>query len=439
MLPNSLTPYGGEVESRRVKVHQRSWLFPELLKSYRFKVLYGGRGGAKSWAIAQALLHIASQKPAFIVCAREIQKSIKESVKKLLEDEIKRLGWQHLFISTLTEIVGLNGSRFSFVGLRHDPDGVKSLEGANYVWVEEAQSISSDNLETLIPTIRAAGSEIWFSFNPRAETDAVYQRFIVNKDARALCIKVNYYDNPFLPDELLQEAMLCRKLFPLRYRAIWLGEVGVTEFQMLRPDWWPRYINLAQVEARVTHKYITADTAFESGKENDYTAMQCWGAEGKKRLYLLDEIFGKWEFPELVANARKFWRKHSDAANGRQVKEFWIEKKASGHSLIQTLRREQIRARGWSPKAFDFPDNKIAGFKEMSWLVAPHPDSEYGTGDVWIPDDSIYAGGQSFIDHCAAISEDETHEYDDRGDAAKIAVSVWRKMGGGRDRSKRAA
>ncbi len=101
--------------------------------------------------------------------------------------------------------------------------------------------------------------------------------------------------------------------------------------------------------------------------------------------------------------------------------------------MIQTLRREGIKARGWLPKEFRFPDNKIAGFKEASWIIAPDPDSPDKSGDtVWLPDDSIYPEASSLIDHCAAISEDDSHEHDDRGDAMKMAVSVFRRRGGGR-------
>lgn len=431
----NVAPYSGEIASIRVKVHQRSWLFPHLLTYHRFKVLYGGRGGAKSWAIAQALLHLASQSTLFIVCAREIQKSIKDSVKKLLEDEIERLGWGHLFTSTLTDIRGLNGSRITFVGLRHDPDGIKSLEGADITWIEEAQSVSHNSLGKLIPTvIRRSHSQVWFSMNPESAADAVYERFIANKDPRAWVIKVNYYDNPFLPDGLLQEAMHCRRHFPTRYRQIWLGEVGLVERQIFRPEHWSIYASLTEVESRTTYKFITADTAFETNKENDESAFQCWGAEGNRRLYLLDEIHGRWEYPELVSNARKFWRKHSDNSYGRKVQHMYIEKKASGHSLVQTLRREQIQARGWLPKDYRFPDNKIAGFKEAAWLASPHPDSKHSTGDIWLPDSSIYPDIDSFIDQCASISEDDSHDHDDRADAMKMAVSIWRKMGGGTHR-----
>jgi len=421
-------------EAANASQFDRAWWWPELLKPRRYKSVDGGRGGAKSWGFAQALLHLGSQRKLFIVCAREIQNSLADSVKKLIEDEIERMGLGDYFRSTRDEIIGVNGTRFVFKGLLRNPDAVKSLEGCDICWVEEAQSISQESLEMLIPTVRKESSEVWFSWNEKAQLSPVGERFPLNGSPdNVFRLRVNYYDNPFLPNVLLEEAQACRILFPARYRSIWLGETGHTEFQILRPEWWPQYVDYTDVERRITYKFITGDTALETGQENDFSAFQCWGIENNKRLYMLDEIYGKWEFPELVRNARDFWNKHSDATHGRQVKDFWIEKRASGHSLIQTLRRQsgengkKIKARGWLPKQFKFPDNKIAGFKEMSWLVAPDPKSGETTGRVWLPDSEIYPHVDSFIDHCGAISEDDSHENDDRGDAAKIAVSIFRK------------
>ena len=412
----------------------RLWWFERMIQPQRYKAVDGGRGGAKSWTFAQALLHLGCQKKLLIVCAREIQNSLADSVKKLIEDEIERMGLSDHFVSTRDEIVGRNGTRILFKGLQRNPDAVKSLEGCDICWVEEAQSISDDSLEMLLPTVRRPGSEIWFSWNERALVCPVGERFPLHGSADNVTrLRVNYYDNPFLPDVLADECHFCRVNFPARYRRIWLGEAGHIEFQIIRPEWWPQYTNRAEIESRTTFKFITGDTAFETGQENDFSAFQCWGCEGTDRLYLLDEIYGKWEFPELVRNARNFWNKHKDATHGRSAQAFYIEKKASGHSLIQTLRREGVKARGWLPKDFKFPDNKIAGFKEASWIIAPDPDSGETTGDtIWLPSEEIYPESSSFIDHCAAISEDDSHEHDDRGDAMKMAVSVFRKRGGGR-------
>ena len=151
-------------------------LSPSLRK--RYKGLKGGRASGKSWAIVAALVGIACTYRTFIVCAREIQKSIKESAQKLVTDTISKYGLDDQFIITNTEITHkITGSRFIFIGLKSNPESVKSLEGANIVWVEEASQVSEDSWEILIPTIRRQGSQIWASWNPDSPSDFVEKLF----------------------------------------------------------------------------------------------------------------------------------------------------------------------------------------------------------------------------------------------------------------------
>src|SRR6185312_16011620 len=124
-------------------------LFPKKLKflfePHRYKVPYGGRGGAKSWGIARALLILGAQKPLRVLCTREIQKSIADSVHKLLDDQIQALGLGGFYTVTKTGIVGRNGTEFLFAGLRHNISNIKSFEAVDIVWVEEAQSVSKQS------------------------------------------------------------------------------------------------------------------------------------------------------------------------------------------------------------------------------------------------------------------------------------------------------
>ena len=135
--------------------------FPEklqcLFKPARYKVLYGGRGGAKSWGVARALLILAANKPLRILCAREFQISMKDSVHKLLCDQIESLKLTAFFEITQNQIRGKNGSEVNFVGLRNNVANVKSYEGVDICWVEEAQTVSSRSWDTLVPTIRKEG------------------------------------------------------------------------------------------------------------------------------------------------------------------------------------------------------------------------------------------------------------------------------------------
>lgn len=198
--------------------------FKPFLEPHRYKVAYGGRGSGKSWTIAQLLVLKAYSEPVRILCCREIQKSIGDSVLQLLGDTIERLGMLAFFDIQKNQILGKNGSRFIFEGLRSNITKVKSMEGIDIVWAEEAENITATSWDILIPTIRKAGSEIWVSFNPFDEMDETWQRFVVSPPPDTYKIKVNYHDNPWFPDELLQEAQHLERVNHSLYKHIWLGE-----------------------------------------------------------------------------------------------------------------------------------------------------------------------------------------------------------------------
>ncbi|MBD8181669.1 PBSX family phage terminase large subunit [Pantoea agglomerans] len=198
--------------------------FKPLFQPKRYKTFHGGRGGAKSWAAARALVIMAASKKLRILCTREVQNSIKDSVHKLLKDQIEMLGLNPWFKITDEKIVSSCGSEFLFKGLRFDPLGIKSTEGVDICWVEEAQSVSSDSWAILIPTIRKEGSEIWVTFNPGEESDPTYQRFIVTPPDDSITVEVNYYDNPYLPETLRKEMEYCKRIDYEAYEHIWLGK-----------------------------------------------------------------------------------------------------------------------------------------------------------------------------------------------------------------------
>ncbi len=187
--------------------------FRKLFTPKRYKAPYGGRGSAKSWSIAEALILIALEPRLLfpkaskirILCTREIQNSIKESVHKLLSDTIERLKLGHIFIITNSSIICHNGSEFIFMGLLRNVDQIKSTEGINICWVSEAHNVSDESWDLLMPTIRAEDSEIWIDFNPKYEHDATYQRWVVNPPENCISWLVNYTDNPYFPEVLRVE------------------------------------------------------------------------------------------------------------------------------------------------------------------------------------------------------------------------------------------
>ena len=179
----------------------------------------------KSYNFAQALILLAAQRPLRVLCTREIQKSIKQSVHLLLSDQIQRLGLGAFFTVLETEIRGMNGSLFMFAGLaQHTVESIKSIEGCDIVWVEEAQTVSKKSWDILIPTIRKDDSEIWVSFNPDLDTDDTYTRFVLNPAPSATVVEMNFGDNPYFPKELEAERLHCMETNPEDYENIWLGK-----------------------------------------------------------------------------------------------------------------------------------------------------------------------------------------------------------------------
>ena len=190
----------------------------------RYFALLGGRGSAKSYSVAATLILRAASKPLRILCAREIQKSIKDSVKRLLDDTIERAGLQGFFVSTDTEIRGQNGSLILFAGLRSNIDSIKSMEGIDICWVEEAQTVSQASLDILIPTIRKPGSQIYFTWNPKNQTDPVDAMFVgETKPPKTIFLRVNWDLNPWFPDVLKAEMEYDRGRDVDKYKHVWLG------------------------------------------------------------------------------------------------------------------------------------------------------------------------------------------------------------------------
>lgn len=210
-----------------VQMHEK--LAP-LFEPARYKVLKGGRGGMKSWGIARALLVKGMQKKLRILCAREFQSSIADSVHKLLKDQIGELGLGPWYKVEQNRIKGSNGTEFIFVGLgdmalNQNRTKVKSFEAVDIVWIEEAETITEATWQILIPTIRKAGSEIWISFNPNLESDPTYQRFVVNPPPGTVVIEMNWRDNLWLSLELQAEKNYLFTVDPEAAEHVWDGKL----------------------------------------------------------------------------------------------------------------------------------------------------------------------------------------------------------------------
>ncbi|RZG47030.1 PBSX family phage terminase large subunit [Acinetobacter wuhouensis] len=206
--------------------HKFKPLYTHLTNNKLFYVYHGGRGGGKSWEIADYLLVEGASKKHRILCCREIQKSIKQSVHQLLSDRIEALGLGAFYQVLDTEIRGLNGTEFFFSGLQnHTVDSIKSFEGATITWIEEAQTVSSYSLQILIPTVvRTANCMIIMSMNPKLPSDAVYADYVVVDRDDTVVVQINYDENKNCPPELVALAEQMKAQDYDNYEHIYLGK-----------------------------------------------------------------------------------------------------------------------------------------------------------------------------------------------------------------------
>lgn len=261
-------------------------IFEDLFYPKRYKIYYGGRGGAKSWGFADALLIKGTQSPLRILCTRELQKSITDSVHKLLSDRIATLGLEEFYEIQNKSIYGLNGTEFLFNGLKHNAREIKSTEGIDICWVEEAENVSDNSWEIVIPTVRKEGSEIWISFNTNQPTDATYKRFVFNAPERSIIRKVSYKDNPFFPDVLEYERQELLKRDPKAYEHIWEGEFDTRYSGTIYAKW----IAELQAKGRITDQVqydpaFPVNTLWDLGRR-DSTSIWFYQASATEVLFL---------------------------------------------------------------------------------------------------------------------------------------------------------
>ena len=199
--------------------------FAPLLQYSRYKGAHGGRGSGKSHFFAEALIEQHLIEKTDSVCVREVQKSLNQSVKKLIEMKIEALGVGHMFEVQESMIKAPHGGKIIFQGMQnHTADSIKSLEGFDIAWVEEAQSLSQRSLDLLRPTIRKPGSELWFSWNPSKSDDPVDALLRgPTPPPDSIVIEVNYDDNPYFPDVLRAEMEYDKRRDPDKYAHVWRG------------------------------------------------------------------------------------------------------------------------------------------------------------------------------------------------------------------------
>ncbi len=307
-----------------------------ILQPRRFKVLHGGRGGAKSHTVAQVLLAIGMQSRLRILCGREVQKSLKESSMQLLLDYVDRLGLSSYYRFVNGQIAGCNGTVFTFTGLRaHTSTSIKSFEGYDIVWVEEAQSVSAHSWNMLIPTIRKTGSEIWATLNADQADDYVYDRFIRHDDSDALVIEINWRDNPWFSAELDTERRKMQALNDDLYQHVWEGKCRSISGLLFKRDWFrKRYDKLPDDLS----PYMASDYAV-SQDQGDWTEHGVQGLDESVDMYFTDWLSGQTSPDVWIPAAVNLVKRHKPHA--------WFEEKgvilrAVDGALTKSLREAKV-------------------------------------------------------------------------------------------------
>ena len=315
--------------------------FTPFLEPNRYKVVFGGRGSGKSFSIAQLLVLRAFKEPTRILCAREIQRSISDSVLQLLSDTIQRLKLTDFFDVQKSQIIGKNGSRFLFLGLSNNITKVKSYEGLDICWVEEAESVSYTSWETLIPTVRKKGSEIWVSFNPNDEMDDTYQRFVVNPPPKAYVKKVNYNQNPWFPEELEKERLYLKAKNEDLYNHVWEGEV----LSNRDGAYYAKFIPNDQIIDFKVEPNIPVDTYWDLGV-SDSTCIWLVQQIGME-IRVVDCYENQGEGLQFYINWLHDWRAKHQAVFGEHYAphDIQVRELGTGKSRLETARKLGINFR----------------------------------------------------------------------------------------------
>lgn len=275
-------------------------MLPFWTERRRHKIARGGRGSAKSWSIARMLATRGIIQPTRWLCCRETQKSIKESSLRLLADQIQSLNLGYYYDVQQQAIKGQPGtsaaeSEFAFAGLKeHTANSIKSYEGFDGAWIEEAHSVSERSATVLIPTIRKPGSELWWSYNPEQEEDYVHQLAAMD-DPDTLVITINWRDNPWFPLELEKERQKLQRINSDLYQHVWEGQCRSAAGLMFKRDWFQFY----DVLPSRLNLYLASDYAV-TPDGGDYTEHGVWGLASTGDLYAVDWWYGQTDPAEWI-------------------------------------------------------------------------------------------------------------------------------------------
>lgn len=295
----------------------------DLWLPFRHLAWHGGRGPGKTRTVATGLILQSMERHERVLCGRETQRSIKDSSKRVLDDEIERLGLRSVFTSTETEIRGPNDGLFIFTGLKGNAAGVKSIEGVTTFWGDEAQAFSQGSIDTVVPTIRGPGSRLIWTWNPDLPTDPIDVMFRgeAGPPPNSIVREVNYPDNPWFPDELRMEMEYTRSRDIDKYNHVWLGQYRQNSEARVFRNW-----RVEPFESPDNVEYrLGADFGFSIDPS---VAVRLW-IDGT-RIYIDHEAHG---FGVEIVNLPKLFLSIPDA------EKYWMTADSSRPETISHLRK----------------------------------------------------------------------------------------------------
>lgn len=260
--------------------------YKELDNPYRYKMIYGGRGKGASWTVARKLLLRGVEQKLLILCTRELQKSIKQSVHRLLSDQIEKLGLSGFYDVQGQSIKGINGTEIIFLGTKYNPDEIKSTEGIDICWIEEAHNLTQASWDIIDPTIRKENSEIWATWNTRFKFDCLHKMFVIDTPPPdSLVLYINHDQNPYFPEVLRKQMEHMRETDYEKYLNVWEGQLKA----LAQGAIFGKQITDIKKENRLTHipiqKNCEVHTFSDLGKK-DQTAFWFMQQVGKEYRFI---------------------------------------------------------------------------------------------------------------------------------------------------------
>ena len=353
--------------------------FKFLFTPSRFKVIEGGRASAKSHSVASALVLKSAKKPLRWLCGREIQKSLNASVKQLIEDKIKDCGLKRFFSITRDRITAKNGTMFLFAGLRTNPDSIKSMEGLDGAWIEEADRCSQRSIDLLFPTIRKPGSEIWLTLNRRYETDPVDKLFLnKNPPPNSIIKSVSWRDNPFFPEVLRDEMEWLKKRDVDKWLHIWEGKPLRRSDARVFNNW-----KISDIDDQLTEKSIPRLGADWGFSVDPTVLIECYVID--RTLYIRREVYKIKceidEIPSLFAGSSKKWKNKFNHKGLKSVRNgFRIVADSARPETISYMKR-----RGFNIfRAKKGPNSVRDGIEFLrSYDIVVHPSCKHVSNELY--------------------------------------------------------